>query len=206
MDILNNVKQIPEIIKLYPTLAASASFFQPGLGQILCGRLGRGLFFLLPSVVRIIIDLLDVSFFGSGISRQVGIEIISLTYLIVRIWAVYDAYKITSQPDQELKIPPIIIRNPVLAAGASFYRSGLGQILLGKLSRGIILLFPNFIFQTVRNLNYISLFLWNTPRNTFALVNTWSQMLNAIVDIVITIWAVYDSYTLAQRSGLTDER
>ena len=206
MGFIGDVKYVQEIIKEYPVLAAAASFFQPGLGQILFGRIKRGLFFLLPSVVRIITNLIELSPNYNIITQQVFNEIISLTYLVVRIWAVYDAYRITTQPNQEGKIPSIILRNPVLAAGASLYNPGLGQILLGKLNRGIILLFPNFIFGTVDRLNYICFFLWDTPRNIFELVKTWSQMLRYIVDFVITIWAVYDSYNLARRRGLTDEQ
>jgi TM2 domain-containing membrane protein YozV len=100
---LEELKRIPTVVAKYPVVAAGASFFQPGLGQILCGRLMRGILFLLPHVglYLIIYALNIVSVFGYiDITKAARIQqffmfVHHITEFIVRIWATYDAYNLT---------------------------------------------------------------------------------------------------------------
>ena len=88
-----------------PYLCAAGSFFFPGLGQVYCGRILRGVVFLIPAVLLTIphsLNLLIVAFrwsppeiaswlqtwyaFITPIDRTID--------LIVRVIATYDAYRI----------------------------------------------------------------------------------------------------------------
>lgn len=201
------LKSIPKTIEKYPVLAAGASFWQPGLGQILCGKIKRGIAFLFPSIVLIINEILNYSILTTIISRYVLMMLLTVIHLIVRILSVYDAYQIASKLNHPLKnevkpmhnIPEAIKEYPVLSAGASFWQPGLGQILTGRINRGIILIFPTFIMQILYELSVIIRFLDLFPIRFISLVSTSVWVLRSIIDLAVKIWAVYDSYRIATK-------
>ena len=97
---------IPKVIKSYPPLAAAASFFLAGLGQVLCGKIKRGILILVFSLlvstltsitaaVLFILRSLGVwqLMYLSGLISLIG-SVSGLISLFIRIWAVYDAYRI----------------------------------------------------------------------------------------------------------------
>lgn len=94
---MKNIEEVPEFFKNYPLLAAGASFFQPGLGQILCGRIKRGIALLFPGyILYFIFAIIEItgileSPLIQGVPWMVAFYSLDLA---VRIWAVYDAYRI----------------------------------------------------------------------------------------------------------------
>ncbi len=95
---------IPQVIKSYPILAAAASFWQPGLGQILCGKIKRGILVLVLSwLTNISNSILNWVYAMRWLSYQLWYQffypismVMSFITLFIRIWAVYDAYRIAS--------------------------------------------------------------------------------------------------------------
>ena len=90
-----------------PFLCAAGSFFFPGLGQVYCGRIARGIVFLTPAVLLTVpyaaISLALYShLFGiqstwfSVLSSLIGL-ISQVVNFIVRVIATYDAYKIAQE-------------------------------------------------------------------------------------------------------------
>jgi len=91
-----------------PYLSAAASFFFPGLGQVYCGRIFRGIVFLLPAFLLMLLDY----FYGfAGSYRGMNLWVLFATpinqtvQLVVRIIATYDAYNIarTTETDKSDK-------------------------------------------------------------------------------------------------------
>ncbi|MDH5448543.1 MAG: hypothetical protein OEY24_07655 [Candidatus Bathyarchaeota archaeon] len=86
-----------------PYLCAAGSFFFPGLGQVYCGRILRGLVFLIPAVVLTIpnaviylslqFNWIDYPFWLSTWSNLLML-ISKVVDFIVRALATYDAYRI----------------------------------------------------------------------------------------------------------------
>jgi len=96
------VKRLP-IKERDPYLCAAGSFFFPGLGQVYCGRILRGLVFLIPAVVLTIpnaviylslqFNWIDYPFWLSTWSNLLML-ISKVVDFIVRALATYDAYRI----------------------------------------------------------------------------------------------------------------
>jgi len=95
-----------------PYLCAAGSFFFPGLGQVYCGRILRGIIFLVPSILLAIPQLmlsLSIYWFGSAQFWTPWSYLYTFAYqiteFIVRIIATYDAFTIaqhtkTIQPEK----------------------------------------------------------------------------------------------------------
>jgi TM2 domain-containing membrane protein YozV len=83
-------------------LCAAGSFFFPGLGQVYCGRILRGIVFLIPAVILTVPNFF-MSLFYFGVDFP-PFWLAGWTYLftflsktvtfIVRVIATYDAYKV----------------------------------------------------------------------------------------------------------------
>jgi len=67
------------------TLAGILSFFIPGVGQIYCGEVGRGIWFIFGAIVAYL-----TIFIGIGI----------IAYPAVIIWAILDAIKCAEKFDK----------------------------------------------------------------------------------------------------------
>jgi len=100
---------IPQVIKSYPILAAAAAFFEPGLGQVLCGKIKRGILILVfaslatmsSSIMQGVFILLGgLLYFQASLTLQGLLYFLNpvsvVTSLFIRIWAVYDAHRIAS--------------------------------------------------------------------------------------------------------------
>jgi len=98
---------IPEVIKSYPILAAAASLLYAGLGQVLCGKIRRGILILafssLITISYYVIERLLYLLYPYPTQYQPIQWLSYLLYsvsmaipLFIRIWAVYDAYRIAS--------------------------------------------------------------------------------------------------------------
>ena len=90
-----------------PFLCAAGSFFFPGLGQVYCGRIARGIVFLAPAVFLSVPNAamslaLYFHLFGYQTtwltvwSSLIGL-ISQVSNFIVRVIATYDAYKIAQK-------------------------------------------------------------------------------------------------------------
>ena len=86
-----------------PYICAAGSFFFPGLGQVYCGRILRGIVFLIPAVLLTIPYSIASLYFYLPFDRfelwrywVYGLNpLISKTIdFIVRVIATYDAYKV----------------------------------------------------------------------------------------------------------------
>ena len=77
-----------------PYLCAAGSFFFPGLGQVYCGRILRGIVFLIPAVLLTL--PYPLSFYAGSISWWVlgWAPFAQIVDFIVRVIATYDAYKV----------------------------------------------------------------------------------------------------------------
>jgi TM2 domain-containing membrane protein YozV len=92
----------PQILKDYPLLAAAASLFSAGVGQILCGRVTRGIILSVSSLLvtysfsflQVILSLFNVS---TTMPLYVIQPVSLLMSLLIRVWAVYDAYELASK-------------------------------------------------------------------------------------------------------------
>lgn len=91
-----------------PYLSAAGSFFFPGLGQVYCGRIFRGIVFLVPNLLLSILNYLPLYFVHdsgaywllSAVPNLLG----QIVQFAVRIIATYDAYNVAKstevvQPD-----------------------------------------------------------------------------------------------------------
>lgn len=98
---MNSNINLQEIVKDYPFLAAGASFIQPGLGQILCVRIRRGIAFLFPRFILMLFFYLITILYELGLIPPLQnwylIPLNTLS-LAVRVISVYDAYRITKEP------------------------------------------------------------------------------------------------------------
>ena len=89
-----------------PYLSAAASFFFPGLGQVYCGRILRGIVFLLPAFLLMLLDFF-YSFAAAGSYRGMNIWVLfdapisQTVQLFVRIVATYDAYNIARTTEKD---------------------------------------------------------------------------------------------------------
>jgi TM2 domain-containing membrane protein YozV len=70
-----------------PGIAAVASFFFAGLGQIYNGEIGKGLILILVQTMNLFLMILVIGFF---------------TYPIVWIYGIYDAYKTAEKINAEI--------------------------------------------------------------------------------------------------------
>ena len=85
-----------------PYLSAAGSFFFPGLGQVYCGRILRGIVFLIPGMLvttpNFIFSALQFWFNIRGLEMWPYYDLYSVLYkmidFIVRVIATYDAYRI----------------------------------------------------------------------------------------------------------------
>ena len=87
-----------------PYLCAAGSFFLPGLGQVYCGRILRGIVFLIPAVLWTLpYTFVQVAFFYNwlGETQRWAMYLISVVTPIdkivdftVRVVSTYDAYKV----------------------------------------------------------------------------------------------------------------
>jgi TM2 domain-containing membrane protein YozV len=86
-----------------PFLCAAGSFFFPGLGQVYCGRIMRGIIFLVPAVILAIPQLmisLSIYWFSASVWvpwTYACTFAAQITNFIVRIIATYDAHYIAQQ-------------------------------------------------------------------------------------------------------------
>jgi len=93
-------RRAPEFIKEYPVLAAAASFWEPGLGQILCGKVERGVYLIFPRIIfQLFFFLGGESYVRLGpLSISINIAFSLLTSAL-KIWATFDAYRIAKKLD-----------------------------------------------------------------------------------------------------------
>ncbi|MCZ7355680.1 MAG: hypothetical protein O8C66_03360 [Candidatus Methanoperedens sp.] len=87
------VKYQKEVQKKSGTLAAFLSFLIPGIGQIYCGRGGRG-------IVIFVLNIFLVYVFVYGVVTDPNSDepaILFLLLLLVWIWNIYDAYKLVKE-------------------------------------------------------------------------------------------------------------
>ena len=91
-----------------PYLSAAGSFFFPGLGQVYCGRILRGIVFLVPNLVLSILSYLPLYFIHDSeaywLVSAVPTLLSQIIQFAVRIIATYDAYHLAKsteavQPD-----------------------------------------------------------------------------------------------------------
>jgi len=93
---------IPQVLKDYPLLVAAASLFSAGVGQVLCGRVTRGVILSVSSLlVTYAFSFLQVILSFLNVSTTMPLYIIQpvslLMSLLIRVWAVYDAYELASK-------------------------------------------------------------------------------------------------------------
>ena len=86
-----------------PYLCAAGSFFFPGLGQVYCGKILRGIAFLVPAVLLTIpygfISLSILFYWFEGAAwwtywASLIMPISKIVDFIVRVIATYDAYNV----------------------------------------------------------------------------------------------------------------
>ena len=106
------------LTKRDPYLCAAGSFFFPGLGQVYCGRILRGIVFLIPAVLLTVPNAaIYLSFYFNWIEYPVWLAawsyllgfISKIVDFIVRALATYDAYRIakTIEVAQSETRPPV---------------------------------------------------------------------------------------------------
>ena len=121
---------------LNPNIAGLASFFVPGLGQMLAGETGRGIGFLAGSTGSIalytagfIITVIDIEEGGDGLGGA-GLMAAGLGgALVVGVWSIVDAVKVTKVNNlafraqnnnaMNLKIEPILLNSSTLKNSSS---------------------------------------------------------------------------------------
>jgi TM2 domain-containing membrane protein YozV len=110
---------IPHLIKKYPLIAAAASLFSSGVGQVLCGRVTRGIVLSVSSLlitytysfVQVILSLFNVS---TTIPLYVIQPASLLLSVLIRVWAVYDAYDLACNlKTGEDRAPPHTREDPL---------------------------------------------------------------------------------------------
>lgn len=84
-----------------PYLCAAGSFFFPGLGQVYCGRIVRGIVFLIPAVFLTIPyfivawqDYLNYITWWRVWWPALNYPIFAIVDFILRVIATFDAYKV----------------------------------------------------------------------------------------------------------------
>lgn len=91
-----------------PFLCAAGSFFFPGLGQVYCGRILRGFFFLIPAILLQVpypfIYLLNLRAWTAIPTLLIPWSVLmgplsQVIDFIVRAIATYDAYKIAKSTE-----------------------------------------------------------------------------------------------------------
>jgi TM2 domain-containing membrane protein YozV len=96
-----------------PFLCAAGSFFFPGLGQVYCGRILRGLAFLIPAIVlQVPYPFIYLSTYFQSTYYSTALTYLSsllplvskLVDLIVRAIATYDAYGIAKSFKAESQV------------------------------------------------------------------------------------------------------
>jgi len=87
-----------------PYLSAAGSFFFPGLGQVYCGRIMRGIVFLIPAVLLTIPHgVIYLSFYLThspvwwSYWTSLFTPISKIVDFVVRVIATYDAYNVAKQ-------------------------------------------------------------------------------------------------------------
>jgi TM2 domain-containing membrane protein YozV len=78
-------------------LSAAASFFLPGLGQVYCGRILRGIVFLVPSLLLVLLDSFlgfNINYGGINLWIFYATPVNQIVEFAVRIVATYDAYNL----------------------------------------------------------------------------------------------------------------
>ena len=88
-----------------PYLCAAGSFFFPGLGQVYCGRIVRGIAFLIPAVLLTIpYGLISLSIHVNHFLpvwwpylTSLITPISKIVDFVVRVIATYDAYNVAKQ-------------------------------------------------------------------------------------------------------------
>ena len=89
-----------------PYLCAAASFFFPGLGQVYCGRILRGVLFLIPTVLLTLpygLVSLGIRFDPSVVWWTYWTSLITpisrIVDFIVRVIATYDAFNLAKRQE-----------------------------------------------------------------------------------------------------------
>ena len=93
---------IPQVLKDYPIIAPAASLIYSGVGQILCGRVTRGVILSVSSLLvtyaynflTVILALLNVT---TTMPLYVIQPVTLLMSLLIRVWSVYDAYELANK-------------------------------------------------------------------------------------------------------------
>ena len=91
-----------------PFLCAAGSFFFPGLGQVYCGKILRGFFFLIPAILLqvpypfiYLSTYFQLTYYATVVTYWYSLLplVSQLVDLIVRATATYDAYKIAKSTE-----------------------------------------------------------------------------------------------------------
>ena len=116
-------ESIPQFIAKYPLIAAAASLFSSGVGQVLCGRVTRGIVLSVSSLlityaysfVQVILSLFNVS---TTLPLYVIQPTSLLLSILIRVWAVYDAYDLAcTVRTAEDDVPPPPPETPAVSLG-----------------------------------------------------------------------------------------
>jgi len=93
-------------------LALVLSFIIPGVGQIYCGRIARGVVILiLAPVLSIVLSILmyGVVLWGSGTIESMNaafpllVIILVIALIIFWVWQIVDAYRLANRYNEELR-------------------------------------------------------------------------------------------------------
>jgi len=95
----------------------------------------------------------------------------------------------------EVEKPRVVIRTKStgIAAILSLIIMGLGQIYVGKLKRGLALLFLGIILGVVNVVLFFGLFVVVGPAALAV------PVILGIVSLIIWIWQIFDAYKLAKK-------
>jgi TM2 domain-containing membrane protein YozV len=85
-NIENNATRQKIKVMKNPGLAAVASFFFSGLGQIYNGEIGKGILFIVIQIINFLLMFVLIGFF---------------TYLATWVYGIYDAYKTAERMNNE---------------------------------------------------------------------------------------------------------
>ncbi|MCL1810925.1 MAG: hypothetical protein FWG41_01705 [Methanomassiliicoccaceae archaeon] len=90
-------------------IAAVLSFFMIGLGQIYVGKIGRGLLLMMAYIVFVCIGVVVTALAvlsTDGIDDLAGVGvlviIISVCYLVLWVWNIFDAHKLANRYNDHL--------------------------------------------------------------------------------------------------------
>jgi hypothetical protein len=96
-----------------PFLCAAGSFFFPGLGQVYCGKILRGLFFLIPAILLqvpypfiYLYAYFQSTYYATVLTYWSSLFplVSKLVDLIVRAAATYDAYRIAKSVEVKSQV------------------------------------------------------------------------------------------------------